>query len=161
MRKQRQKLTARIPNFLKDSMTWRREIHKAIVEAQDRASVRYTADDKFDVEVRFHLQGRKLTILDIDNRLKDVLDALQGLIGEKGKSRELRPIIPNDNQIYRLLAEKRMPPKVNRAAPSTIVIRRYSNHPGTARAPRETRKHVPASSAAARPPVAPSGRTRG
>jgi hypothetical protein len=68
---------------------------------------------------------------------------LQGFIGEKGKSHVLRPIIPNDNQIYRLVAEKRMPPKNNRAALSTIVIKRYWNHPGTARAPRETRKHVP------------------
>jgi Holliday junction resolvase RusA-like endonuclease len=159
MRKQPQKLTVRIPNFMKDSIAWRRAIHAAVVQAQDQTKVRYASDAKFDVEVRFHLQGRKLTILDIDNRLKDVLDALQGFIGEKGKSRALRPIIPNDNQIYRLLAEKRMPPKVNRAALSTIVIRRYSNHPGTARALRETRKHVPAGSAAAGAPVAPSGRT--
>ena len=77
MRKQRQKLTVRIPNFMKDSMAWRRAIHAAVLEAQDQAKVRYASDDKFDVEVRFHLQGRKLTILDIDNRLKDVLDALQ------------------------------------------------------------------------------------
>ena len=64
------------------------------------------------------------------------------MIGEKGKSGELRPIIPNDNQIYRLIAEKRLAPKVNREALSTIVIRRYDRHPGTARAPREFRKHV-------------------
>jgi Holliday junction resolvase RusA-like endonuclease len=146
MRKQRQKLTVRIPNFMKDSMAWRKAIHSAVVEAQDRSKVQYGSDTKFDVEVRFHLQDRKLTILDLDNRLKDVLDALQGFIGEKGKSRALRPIIPNDNQIYRLVAEKRMPPKVNRAALSTIVIRRYSGHPRTARAHRETRKHVPTSS---------------
>jgi Holliday junction resolvase RusA-like endonuclease len=143
MRKLRQKLTIRIPNFMKDSMAWRKAIHAAVMEAQDRTPILYASDAKFDIEVVFHLQGRKLTILDLDNRLKDVLDALQGFVGEKGKSRAFRPIIPNDNQIYRLVAEKRLPSKVNRAALSTIVIRRYSSHPGTARAPRETRKHVP------------------
>jgi Holliday junction resolvase RusA-like endonuclease len=123
-------------------MAWRKAINAAVVEAQDQAGVQYSSDDKFDVEIRFYLRDRKLTILDLDNRLKDVGDALQGFIGEKGKSRALRPIIPNDNQIYRLVAEKRMPPKKDRAAFSIIVIRRYNNHRGTARAPRETRKHV-------------------
>ena len=54
----------------------------------------------------------------------------------------MRPIISNDNQIYRLIAEKRLAQKVNRAAFSTIVIRRYDRHGGTARQPRDTRKHV-------------------
>lgn len=142
MAKRGHKLSVRIPNFMKDSEAWRRAIHAAIVEVQDRGSVRYSDTDKLEVEIRFHLQNPKLTILDLDNRLKDVLDALQGFIGEKGKSRALRPIIPNDNQIYRLIAEKRRPPKVNRAALSTIVIRRYDGHAGTAREPRDTRKRV-------------------
>ena len=142
MAKRSLKLSARIPNFMKDAEAWRRAIHAAIVEVQDRGNVRYSDTDKLEVEIRFHLRNPKLTILDLDNRLKDVLDALQGFIGEKGKSRALRPIIPNDNQIYRLIAEKRLAPKVNRAALSTIVIRRYDRHGGTALQPRDTRKHV-------------------
>lgn len=144
MRKQRQKLTVRIPNFMTNSMEWRKAINDAVVEARDRAGVEYSSRDKLDVQVRFHLNGRKLTILDLDNRLKLVGDALQGFIGEKGKSGALERIIPNDNQIYRITAEKRLPPKNDRDASSIIVIRRYSNHRGTARAPRETRKKVPA-----------------
>jgi hypothetical protein len=142
MAKRGLKLSVRIPNFMKDSKAWRRALHAAIVEVQDRGSVRYSDTDKLEVEVRFHLRNPKLTILDLDNRLKDVLDALQGFIGEKGKSGVLRPIIPNDNQIYRLIAEKRLAPKVNRSALSTIVIRRYDRHGGTAREARDTRKHV-------------------
>ena len=142
MAKRGHKLSVRIPNFMKDSEAWRKAIHAAIVEAQDRGSVRYSETDKLEVEIRFHLENPKLTILDLDNRLKDVLDALQGFIGEKGKSGALRPIIPNDSQIYRLIAEKRKPPKVNRAAPSTIVIRKYGGHQGTVREPRDTRKHI-------------------
>jgi Holliday junction resolvase RusA-like endonuclease len=155
------KLSVRIPNFMKDAVAWRKAIHTAVVAVQDATKVRYTSTDKLDVEIRFHLRDRKLTILDLDNRLKQVLDALQGFIGEKGKSHALRPIIPDDNQIYRLVAEKRMPPKANRAALSTIVIRRYRSHAGTARAPRETRKHVPVGAAAREASLAPSGRTKG
>lgn len=142
MAKRSLKLTVRIPNFMKDAREWRRAIHAAIVKVQDQGNVKYSDTDKLEVEIRFHLRDRKLTILDLDNRLKDVLDALQGMIGEKGKSGELRPIISNDNQIYRLIAEKRLAPKVNREALSTIVIRRYDRHAGTARAPRGFRKHV-------------------
>lgn len=142
MAKRGLKLSVRIPNFMKDAEAWRRAIHAAIVTKQDRTRVRYSDTDKLDVEIRFHLQNPKLTILDLDNRLKDVLDALQGFVGDKGKSQGLRPIIPNDNQIYRLTAEKRLAPKSNRAALSTIVIRRYDRHAATDREPRDTRKHI-------------------
>ena len=131
-----------MPNFISDTKAWCRAIHAAIVQVQDKGTVQYKDTDKLEVEIRFHLQDRKLTILDLDNRLKDVLDVLQGFIGEKGKSGELRPIIPNDNQIYRLIAEKRLPPKSDRESLSTIVIRRYDHHGGTARSTREFRKHV-------------------
>lgn len=142
MAKRNLKLSVRIPNFMTDSAAWRRAIHAAIVKAQDRQKVRYLETDKLEVHIRFHLTNPKLTILDLDNRLKDVFDALQGCIGEKGKSGELRPIIPNDNQIYRVIAEKQLAPKVDRAALSTIVIRGYDRHGATSAAPRDTRKHL-------------------
>jgi len=140
MAKRGLKLSVRIPNFMKDAAAWRRAIHAAIVEVQDRGTVRYSETDKLEVEICFHLSNPKLTILDLDNRLKDVLDALQGFIGDKGKSGALRPIIPNDNQIYRLIAEKRLAPKMNRAALSTMVIRSYNRHAGAVSDPRDTRK---------------------
>lgn len=140
MAKRSLKLTVRIPNFMTDARAWRHAIHAAIVEVQDKGDVQYAPDDKLEVEIRFHLTNPKLTILDLDNRLKDVLDALQGFVGEKGKSGVLRPIIPNDNQIYRLIAEKRLAPKSNREALSTIVIRRYDRHAGTVHTSRDTRK---------------------
>jgi len=134
------KLKARIPNFMKDGPAWRRAIHAAVVEVQDRSKVRYGASDKLEVQVRLHLENPKLTILDLDNRLKDILDALQGFVGDKGHSGELRPIIPNDSQIYRLIIEKRRPPKKDLGAPSFIEIRRYSHDERTAREPRAREK---------------------
>ncbi len=79
MAKRSLKLSARIPNFMKDAMAWHRAIHAAIVKAQDRGKVKYSDTDKLEVEIRFHLRDRKLTILGLDNRLKNVLDALQGM----------------------------------------------------------------------------------
>ena len=140
MAKRGLKLTVPIPNFMSDARAWRHAIHAAIVEKQNQGKIRYEPTDKLEVEVRFHLTNPKLTILDLDNRLKDVLDALQGFVGEKGKSGVLRPIIPNDNQIYRLIAEKKLAPKSNREALSTITIRKYEAHRATAASLRDTRK---------------------
>lgn len=99
MPKRSLKLSVRIPNFMKDAAAWRRAINAAIDQVQDRTNVRYSPTDKLEVEICFHLRNPKLTILDLDNRLKDVFDALLGFVGDKGKSGELRSIIPNDNQI--------------------------------------------------------------
>jgi len=142
MAKRPAKLTVRIPNFINDPMEWRRVINRAIVDAQARHQVQYDDNDKLEVQICLYLRDRKLSILDVDNRVKQILDALQGCIGDKGKSGRLTRIIPDDNQVYRIIAEKRMAPKKDPDALSTIVIRRYDNHRGTARAPREFRKHA-------------------
>jgi Holliday junction resolvase RusA-like endonuclease len=140
MSKRRRKLVAKIPNFMKNAKAWRRAIHAAVSAAQVRTGLQFLPTDKFAVEVIFTLANPKLTVLDLDNRLKDVLDALQGFIGEKGKSGALRPIIPDDSQIYLLIAEKRMPPKAMPNAPSQITIWRYDSHRRTAGTVRSTKK---------------------
>ena len=140
MAKRALKLSVRIPNFQTDAKAWRRAIHTAIAEVQKRGNVQYSKTDKLQVEICFYLHNPKLTILDLDNRVKDVFDALQGFIYDKGKG-GLTPIIPNDNQVYRLIVEKRFPPKVNLASLSTILIRRYDYDARTAATPRDTRKH--------------------
>ena len=87
MRKRRLKLTARIPNFMSDSVAWRKGIYAAVTKAQRRAGVRYSKTDKLEVEVCFHLEGHRLTKLDLDNRLKQVGDALQGFMHDKERER--------------------------------------------------------------------------
>ncbi|MDX6614309.1 MAG: Endodeoxyribonuclease RusA [Blastocatellia bacterium] len=139
MSKRALKLSVRIPNFDKNALAWRKAIHAAIIQVQDRGDVRYTENDKLEVEIRLHLENPKLTILDLDNRAKTILDALQGFMQDKGQG-GLRCIIPNDSQIYRLIVEKRLSPKANRAALSTIVIRRYDHDRRTVNEPRDTRK---------------------
>lgn len=134
------KLRVRIPNFQTDAKEWRTAIHTAIAKAQERGDFRCSADDKLDVEICFYLTNPKLTILDLDNRVKDVFDALQGFMYDKGKG-GLTQIVPNDNQIYRLTVEKRLPPKANLTALSTITIRKYDHDARTAARPRDARKH--------------------
>jgi Holliday junction resolvase RusA-like endonuclease len=133
------KLSVRIPNFETDALAWRRAIYAAIAKAQEGGNVQYSEDDKLDIEILFYLENPKLTILDLDNRAKNVLDALQGFMRDKGKG-GLRRIIPNDNQIYRLTVEKRLPPKANLAALSKIVIRKYDYNARTSASLRDTRK---------------------
>ena len=143
MAKRPKTLTVRLPNFKTDSKQWRREMNEAVANAQRETRVQYGESDKLEIRIKFYLRDRKLTILDVDNRLKDVLDALQGFLGDKGKKRLLTRIIPNDNQIYRIVAEKRLAPKANRESLGNLVIRRYNYHGATARSPREFKKNVP------------------
>lgn len=143
MRKSRQKVVAKIPMYVPDSIMWKQHIYDAVRKAQRLAGVRYSKEAKLDVDVRFYFRGHKLTKLDLDNRLKQVGDALQGFIHDKGGkkgSTKRTPIIPNDNQIYRLTAEKRLPSKRYPDSLSTITIRRYAGDARTVADPRETRK---------------------
>lgn len=53
---------------------------------------------------------RALEIHDVDNRLKDILDALQGRMGGSKAVRMFAPIILNDRQVYRVVVSKSSPP---------------------------------------------------
>jgi len=85
---------------------WREAIYKEV--RREMGAVKYIAKDKLELNVRLYLPQRKLKFNDIDNRLKDILDALQGFFhGGKGwKRKRPKPIIANDSQIYRVVAEK-------------------------------------------------------
>jgi uncharacterized protein YfaA (DUF2138 family) len=51
---------------------------------------------------------------DVDNRLKDVMDALQGRAGGSKVRRRLMAVIPNDVQIYRVVIAKSLSPAQSR-----------------------------------------------
>ena len=73
--------------------------------------IRYAPKDRLEIYLRLYFTEPDLSKMDVDNRLKDVMDALQGQIGGAGKKRP-RPkkILPNDSQIYRVTVEKGLPP---------------------------------------------------
>jgi Holliday junction resolvase RusA-like endonuclease len=97
-----------------------------VTQALQKAAIAYTRDDRFEIALRLYLPESKLQLVDIDNRLKDVLDALQGHVGGAGKKqRMLRPLIHNDSQIFRVIAEKSAPPRQSRHGRGHLVIRKY------------------------------------
>jgi Holliday junction resolvase RusA-like endonuclease len=110
MPKPRKKLHVRIPPYRSPRNDWRQDLHAAIVAAQSRERVVYAPSDRLEVRVQLYLAGRATVVHDVDNRLKDVLDALQGRAGGSKAVRSLAAIVPNDRQIYRVIIEKSAPP---------------------------------------------------
>lgn len=110
MAKRPLKIVARIPPYRHPRNVWREAIHRAVQERRGE-SVQYRDSDKLEVEILLYMDERGLGWNDVDNRSKDVLDALQGRAGGPKTSRRLEAIIPNDRQIYRVVVEKRAPPR--------------------------------------------------
>jgi Holliday junction resolvase RusA-like endonuclease len=110
MPKARQKLKFRLPEYVSPRNAWRKEIHKAAMAAVKKQKVSYPEDAKLAVEVKLYLRDRAIEIHDVDNRLKDILDALQGRMGGSKAVRRFVPIIHNDRQVYRVVITKSSPP---------------------------------------------------
>lgn len=104
-------LKIRIPPYQTPRNVWRRELHRAISKKQRKSGVSYHPTDRLEVEARIYMNDTGLWFHDVDNRLKDILDALQGRAGGPKNKRTLRPIIPNDRQIYRVVIEKARAPR--------------------------------------------------
>jgi Holliday junction resolvase RusA-like endonuclease len=66
----------------------------------------FQESDRLEVEVRLVMTTSQFNFHDVDNRLKDVLDALQARVGGPKSVRLLAPLIPNDKQVTRALIEK-------------------------------------------------------
>ena len=101
-----------LPTYQKDRQRWRKEILANVREAAARSGVEYEDEDLLDVEVLLYLtRGKRHDIHDVDNRLKDILDALQGRFRGYSPKKDRR-LIANDNKICRAVIEKRATPKV-------------------------------------------------
>jgi len=127
MAKSRQTLTARIPTYQKDRSQWRKEILASVLDAGEEAGIRYGPDDLLEVVVLLYLKkGKRHDIHDVDNRLKDILDALQGRFGGPKSLRPATRLIENDNQVCRVLIEKQPIPKAfGDDAGGKVLIRPY------------------------------------
>jgi hypothetical protein len=108
------KLKIRIPEYAPPRNSWRKAIHQAVAAVQQTTKVSYEPDDRLEVFLQLYFTDVRATeIHDVDNRLKDCLDALQGRVGgtkTKGR-RALPPIVPNDRQIWRVVVQKGKAPK--------------------------------------------------
>jgi Holliday junction resolvase RusA-like endonuclease len=122
MPKWSQKLKFRLPEYISPRNTWRRKIYAAAVAAANKQGGSYPEDAKLAVEVKLYLRGRALEIHDVDNRLKDVLDALQGRMGGSKAVRQFVPIIHNDRQVYRVVISKSSPPGQSHELGHVLVL---------------------------------------
>lgn len=125
MSKQALKLKVRLPKYHNPRNAWRREIRTAVRAKMKETNVRYTAKDRLEIYLRLYFEESTLSLLDVDNGLKDVMDALQGQVGGAGKKRRrVKRIIPNDNQIYSVTVEKTLPPWQSHEL-GHLTIKRY------------------------------------
>ncbi len=115
-------LKVRLPPYCHPRNAWRKEIHKAVVKGQKETNVHFCDGDRLELLVRLYFDKVKLSFHDLDNRLKDVMDALQGRAGGSKKKPVLKPIIPNDSQVYRATIEKRLTPKSHRRHGGHLAI---------------------------------------
>jgi len=95
-----------------------------LLEACQQNAIRYLPDDKLELEIVLYLGSQELRFQDVDNRLKDIMDALQGRAGGTKKVTTMAPIIANDSQIYKVTIEKRHPPKQSRGL-GHLTIKSY------------------------------------
>jgi hypothetical protein len=71
-------------------------------------------------------KGKRHTIHDVDNRLKDILDALQGRFGGPKSVRGKFRLVHNDRQVSRVVMEKQVIPKsLGDGAGGRLLIRPY------------------------------------
>jgi Holliday junction resolvase RusA-like endonuclease len=118
-----------LPTYQKDRQKWRKQILSNVRKAAARTEVQYENDARLDIEVILYLtRGKRYEIHDVDNRLKDVLDALQGRFRGYSSNKEHR-LIANDNKICRAVIEKRPTPKVlknkRKDTGGILIIRAY------------------------------------
>jgi len=77
MAKRKFKLSVRIPEYQSPRNSWRQTLHTIISPTATKSGVFYHPSDKLELNVRLYLEGTALSSHDVDNRLKDIMDALQ------------------------------------------------------------------------------------
>lgn len=105
MAKRRFSITAQLPPYTRPRNEWRRKVHAAVLEEQTRRGVGYRDADRLQIRIGLALDTRPLDVHDIDERVKDVIDALEGRIAGPRSRRRIAPIL-SDDQIQRIVLEK-------------------------------------------------------
>lgn len=126
MAKRKFKLSVRIPQYQNPRNSWRRTLHAIISSAASKSGISYHPSDKLELKVKLYMDETRLSFHDVDNRWKDIMDALQGRAGGSKKFRYYSPVIPNDKQIYRVIIEKALPPKQSQGL-GHLAITKYKS----------------------------------
>lgn len=127
MVKRRTSLRVRIPPYKHPRNAWRELIHSEVIKVAQARGVSYRPEDQLELLVTLYLDETSLRFHDVDNRLKDIMDALQGRAGGPKAKRRLPSIIPNDHQVFRVSVEKMLPPGQSHGM-GHLVIRKYQKN---------------------------------
>src|SRR6266540_3693127 len=92
MAKRRFSIVVPLPAYARPRNEWRRRVHAAVLEALAR-------------RLTLALDRGALSVHAIDDRVKDVIDALGGRIAGPRSERRIAPIV-EDDQIARIVLEK-------------------------------------------------------
>ena len=107
MAKPKSKFKCDLPPYVYPRLRWRQLIHKLANEAFRRQKIRnYVGTDKFALVIRLRMTKSAMALHDLDNRLKDIMDALQGRLGGPKHVAAKEPLIPNDRQTFHVSVEK-------------------------------------------------------
>ena len=120
MPKQSRTIRVTLPGYQKDRSRWRQRILDTVLDA----GITCDDDEPLEVVVLLYMtKGKRIAIHDVDNRLKDILDALQGRFGSR---RARKRLIENDNRVHRAVIEKQPIPKgFSEEAGGDLLIRPY------------------------------------
>ena len=124
MPKPRKMFKVQIPPYVSPQLKWRRLVRDVVQGAQRERGIVYDPSDHLELRIRLYLKGRALEIHDVDNRLKDLMDALQGRMGGSKKIKPLSPVIKNDRQVWRVIIEKSEVPRKIPGLGGHLTIRR-------------------------------------
>ncbi|TMB59657.1 MAG: hypothetical protein E6I57_04530 [Chloroflexi bacterium] len=80
-------------------------MHAAVLEAQTFRGVGYRESDQLELRLSLFLGQRDLDVHDTDERVKDVVDALEGRIAGRRSRRRIAPIVLS-GQVRRIILEK-------------------------------------------------------
>jgi Holliday junction resolvase RusA-like endonuclease len=125
MSKRHLTLKTRIPPYVYPRNEWRRKINQEATKCLDESKISYSREDQLELLIKLYLKKRALDFHDLDNRLKDIMDALQGRGGGGKKKPTFQPVLKNDAQVYRVIIEKTSSPKQGREF-GHLTIRKYS-----------------------------------
>jgi Holliday junction resolvase RusA-like endonuclease len=111
-------ISIELPKYGSDARVWKEQIQAKARAALADAGFMYSIKDRLEVEMTFFMRGG-LARRDVDNSVKQVLDALKGAKG----------IFPDDNQVYRIIAEKRRLPKDRpKTDGGRLMVRLHEEH---------------------------------
>jgi len=103
--KRRFSISATLPAYAPPRNEWRRRVHAAVLEAQTFRGVGYRESDRLEMRVTLYLGARALDVHETDERVKDIVDALEGRIAGRRSRRRIAPIVQG-GQILRIILEK-------------------------------------------------------